>query len=198
MKKYPAIEPKQYTGNENFIDSEGQPFSSLIGFWRWAYSDLVGNTERGGIAEYLVACALGIDKDPRISWDLYDLKSREGIRIEVKASGYLQTWEQNKLSSISFGIQKTHAWDRITNEYQTEIKRQADVYVFCVHKHTDQKTINPLDAAQWDFYIVPTKVLDKECGDQKTISLNGIQRLGAVPYGYEQLYEKVVEAFNAQ
>lgn len=33
---------------------------------------------------------------------------------------------------------------------------------------------------------------------KKTISLNGIQRLGAVPYGYEQLYEKVVEAFNAQ
>ena len=124
MRKFPAIEPKQYTGNENIIDSEGQPFSSLIGFWRWAYSDLVGNTERGGIAEYLVACALGIDKDPRISWDLYDLKSREEIRIEVKASGYLQTWQQNKLSSISFGIQKTHAWNRITNEYQVEIKRQ--------------------------------------------------------------------------
>jgi len=38
---------------------------------------------------------------------------------------------------------------------------------------------------------VPTKVLDKECGDQKTISLNGIRRLGAVPCGYEQLFEKV-------
>ena len=196
--RYPAIEPKQHIGNEQFMDAEGYPLSSLLEFWRWAYSDLIGNTGRGMIAEYLVACALGISKEPRISWGSYDLKSREGIRIEVKTSGYIQTWGQEELSKISFGIQKTHGLDNETNKSDSELKRQADVYIFCVHKHTDQDTINPLDVLQWDFYILLTKVLDKECGNQKTISLKGIKKIGAVKCEYEQLYEKVVAAFDSQ
>ena len=31
----------------------------LLDFWRWSGSDLVGNTQRGILAEYLVALALG-------------------------------------------------------------------------------------------------------------------------------------------
>lgn len=45
-----------------------------------------------------------------------------------------------------FGIQPTFAWDAETNVYDTEMRRQSDIYVFCVLKHTDQETIDPLDA----------------------------------------------------
>ena len=49
----------------------------------------MGNAERGIFAEYLVACALGVQNNPRIEWDRYDLVSQEGISVEIKTSGYL-------------------------------------------------------------------------------------------------------------
>lgn len=104
-----AIEFKQKTGLEVIV-SQGKK-RNLINFWQWAYSDLVGNTERGILAEYLVALACNIDDNARISWDAYDLKLDNGIRIEVKSSGYLQTWRQESYTKPVFSIRKTIAWD---------------------------------------------------------------------------------------
>ena len=131
---YPAIEPRKMNGNEELLSPDGKTVSHLIDFWRWAYSDLNGNAERGALAEFIVACALGIQGSERISWDKYDLHSKEGIRIEVKTSGYLQTWQQEKLSTPIFGINPTYGWDSKTNKYDTVKKRQSDIYVFCLHK----------------------------------------------------------------
>ncbi len=57
--KYPAIETKKKTGDEPFLN-EGDDAYTLRDFWAWAYSDLVGNTERGRLAEFIVAMARGI------------------------------------------------------------------------------------------------------------------------------------------
>lgn len=89
--KYPAIVPVPHTGKEHITDEKGNPVSSLLDFWRWAHSDLMGNAERGILAEYLVACALNIPRNVRGLWDRYDLITPEGITIEVKSSGYLQS-----------------------------------------------------------------------------------------------------------
>jgi len=186
MAKYPAIPSKKLDPNQSVVNSNGQKIASLVDFWSWAYSDLMGNTERGILAEYLVACSLGIQKEARISWDKYDLLF-DGIKIEVKTSGYLQTWEQEKLSQISFGIPKTKGWNAITNQMDTVEKRQADIYAFCVHKHTDQSTVNPLDVLQWDFYILPTQVLDEKAGKQKSISLHTLIKYGAKKCEYDTL-----------
>ena len=86
---YPAIKPQMQTGKEAIVSADGSTVGNLHDFWRWAYSDLMGNAERGILAEYLVACALGLEKEPRISWRKYDLLTADGIAIEVKASGYL-------------------------------------------------------------------------------------------------------------
>ena len=153
---------------------------------------MLENTQRGAIAEYLVACALGMDKEPRITWNRCDLLTPEGIRIEVKSAGYLQSWGQDKLSAISFAIPKTHGWDNEAGIYEEQIKRQADVYVFCLHNHVDQVTVNPLDAAQWDFYVVPTKVLDEKCEEQKSLTLRRLQEIGAVVCRFEDLHERIV------
>ena len=56
---YPAIEPKQLSGKEALIAPDGENVSSVVDFWRWAYSELIGNAERGNLAEYIVACAPG-------------------------------------------------------------------------------------------------------------------------------------------
>jgi hypothetical protein len=54
-------------------------------FYHWAYGEVFTNIIRAAIAEYLVACALGLDHAKRSSWDGYDL-ALEGIRVEVKSS----------------------------------------------------------------------------------------------------------------
>ena len=193
--KYPAIQVKQLTGAEPILDDNGKPVAMALDFWRWAYSDLLGNTERGAVAEYLVASALGISREDRISWNSYDLLSNEGIKIEVKASAYIQTWGQERLSDIRFGIQPTYAWNSETNVYDTEMRRQPDIYVFCVLKHTEQETIDPLDARQWEFYPLKTSVLNEKVGNQKGISLSKILKLGAAATSYSNLHDRVLELF---
>ncbi len=188
--KYPAIETKKKDGNEQFLNA-GSHVYTLRDFWAWAYSDLVDNTERGKLAEFIVAMALGITEGISGSWDKYDLLSKEGIRVEVKTSAYLQSWSQQNLSKIRFGIQPTYGWDSITNEYDIEQKRQSDVYVFCVLKHIDQVTLNPLDLSQWEFYVLSTAALNKAVPGQKTISLNKLLNIGAKKCEYATLYETI-------
>ncbi|ABZ83240.1 hypothetical protein HM1_0635 [Heliomicrobium modesticaldum Ice1] len=188
--KYPAIEIKKKTGNEQFLNA-GSDVCTLRDFWAWAYSDLIGNTERGRLAEFIVAMALGITEGISVSWDKYDLLSKEGIRVEVKTSAYLQSWSQQNLSKISFGIQPTYGWDSVTNEYDAEKKRQSDVYVFCILKHKEQATLNPLDLLQWDFYVLSTAVLNKTAPGQKTISLRSLMDKGAKQCEYAMLYETI-------
>ena len=66
------------------------------------------NTQRGAYAEYLVSVALGAEAATRKDWGPYDVLTPNGIRVEVKASAYIQAWKQSKLSKIIFGIPQTH------------------------------------------------------------------------------------------
>lgn len=189
---YPAIQPKKMQGTENVTGTNGEKIASLIDFWRWAYSDLVGNAERGALAEFIIACALGIQDTERISWDRYDLLMPEGIAIEVKTSGYLQTWEQKGLSKPVFGISPTYGWDSKTNKFDETKRRQSDIYVFCVHKHTEQRTVNPLSISQWEFYLMPTEKINEKFGAQKTVSLSSLKKAGAELCKYEKIRERVM------
>lgn len=91
----------------------------------WAFSDLVSNTERGKLAEYIVATAMGCDEGTSPTWGSFDLLSPEGIKIEVKASAYIQSWEQKSFSRIEFSIAESLYWDGVA--YAKEKKRQAAV-----------------------------------------------------------------------
>jgi len=185
---YPAIIPSPLTGTEPLANT------TLSSFWAWAYSNLMDNAERGVLAEYLVHLAVGGVSSTRTNWDRYDVLSPEGIAIEVKASGYIQTWSQDKLSSIQFSIRPTIALDEEKNNYAGSPTRQSDIYVFCVHKHTDQETINPLDTEQWEFYVLPTIILNEKVGSQKTITLNRIKELGALVTKYSDLQATILSA----
>lgn len=56
----------------------------------------------------------------------------------------------------------------------TEIKRQADVYVFALLAHTDKATVDPLNVKHWRFYVVPTRVLNARTRSQHSITLNSL------------------------
>jgi hypothetical protein len=145
------------------------------------------------LAEYIVAKALDIDNKVRIEWDAYDLKTEDGIKIEVKSAAYLQSWKQNKDSNISFSIKPTYGWNSETNEYSTELKRQADVYIFCLLKHKDKVTVNPLRLDQWVFYILSTKVLNEKKTTQEKIELNPLKDLKPVITDYQGIKNAVLE-----
>ena len=40
-------------------------------------------------------------------------------------------------------------------------RRQAEVYVFALLAHQHGATLDPLDVAQWEFFVVPTVTLDR-------------------------------------
>ncbi|PSJ17499.1 hypothetical protein [Nitrosomonas supralitoralis] len=92
-------------------------------FWKWAYSDFMSNALRGVLAEYIIACATGCAHKSRTEWDAYDLVTEDGLKIEVKSSGYLQTWQQKKHSAIRFDIGHKRAWDAQTNILSSQAVR---------------------------------------------------------------------------
>ncbi|MGI9255638.1 MAG: hypothetical protein ACR2PY_01740 [Salinispira sp.] len=151
--------------------------ASVSDFWRWSASDLMSNTMRGVLAEYIVCRAIGSDSDFRQEWDAYDILTPENIKVEIKSSAYLQAWKQKDYSKISFGIQPTQGWDARTGEYSGEKKRQADVYIFCVLTEKNPKIIDPLKLEQWDFYVMRTAILNDKLGDQETLALRSLQKL---------------------
>lgn len=165
------------TGSEELIGSG----LSVKDYWSWAHSDIIDNTERGFFAEYLVHLAVGENKTVRQGWGSWDVLAPEGIRIEVKASGYIQSWEQKELSSVRFDIAP-----------DADGKRQSDIYVFCLHKHKDKNTVNVLDLSQWTFFVMPTSTLDAKLSGQKSIALSRLIELGAVETSYIGLRDEII------
>jgi hypothetical protein len=167
---------------------------TLADFWGWSRSDLVDNLERGVLAEFIVATALGIPTDGvRVGWAAWDLATLDGVRVEVKSAAYLQSWAQKQLSRISFSTPRTLAWDADRGEFAGAVQRHAQVYVFALLAHTDKATVNPLDLDQWTFYVLATAVLDGRTRSQHSINLRTLA--GITPaVGFSDLREAVGRA----
>lgn len=187
---------KRKTGDERFrIAGEVLP-ATLNAFWQWSSSDLLSNTMRGVVAEFIVAMDLGIEDGVRSDWGPWDLETRDGVKVEVKASGYVQNYPQKRLSKITFGIAPASAWDGQQGKVIAEKKRRADIYVFALHKHTDKVTADPMDVSQWEFYVVPTAALDRDYPRSKRITLAQVKSLAPDPVGFGRIGE-VVRAGNS-
>jgi hypothetical protein len=184
------------TGNEPLTVNGQKLDKSLLDFWRWNSSDLLSNATRGRLAEFIVASALDVDLiGSRDEWDAYDLLTKEGVKIEVKSSAYVQSWMQKAPSKISFGIKKSHFWDEETTKRVPIAIRSADIYFFCVLHHDRKETCDPLNLDHWEFYVLDTEELNSRAGNQSTISLNSLRRLTA-SVTYLSLKEEVDRSFN--
>ncbi len=185
-------------GNECLTDNGLNTNYNLLDFWRWSVSDLLSNATRGRLAEFIVGTAIGINSENlRDEWDAYDLITDDGIKIEVKSAAYIQSWDQKRFSTISFSIKPTKYWDAETNIYRDEPKRHADVYVFCLLKHKDKNTIDPLKLEQWDFYVLPTYRLDNYQRSQSSITINSLEKL-TNPKKYSELKDEITKAYEEQ
>ena len=186
------IDVKKLTGNETIMGTES---STIIDYWQWVHSNLIDNTERATFAEFLVYVAVK-STEPYLAGHAYDVLSPEGIKIEVKTSAYIQAWPQKKLSEIIFSIRQAKSWDAKTGTSSEKVGRAADVYVFCLLKHTDEPTLNALDLRQWTFFVLATDVINRELGSQKTITLEKLKSLQAEEVEFKDLREAVLRAAN--
>ena len=181
------LEVVRKDGSECFRAGGSDLDFSVLDYWRWSASDLVSNTARGILAEYIVARTLEIptEKEVRDEWAPYDLETPDRIKIEVKSAAHVQSWEQARFSRISFGTPQTCAWDSEGGNLRSEPRRQADVYVLALFAQREMP-IDPLDLDQWKFYALSTLKLD----DRKPLSLSALEEL-ASSVTYHELADAV-------
>ncbi|WP_163541988.1 hypothetical protein [Occultella kanbiaonis] len=174
------------SGGETFAGMDAR----VLDFWRFAMSDLQMNNLRGVLAEFLVARAVG-STSARVEWDAFDVLAPDGTRVEVKSSGYLQSWHQERLSAVTFQVRPSYGWHPVTGTYATERTFQADVYVFAHQTATETAAYDALDVSQWDFYVLPRPVVEGFAGSR--VGLARV-RLVARPVGFAKLGEAIEEA----
>ena len=193
----PRILPVRQIGDEPLHSNGHSVGLTLLDFWQWSSSDLVSNTTRGVLAEFIVAHALGIALDDvRNEWDAFDLSTPEGITVEVKSAAYIQSWTQRRHSSIIFRVPKTRAWSADTNVQDREARRHAQVYVFALLAHKGKTSIDPLNVEQWRFFVLPTTVLNARGRSQHSITLHSLETLVGAGVSYDALRERVHQAMN--
>ena len=153
---------------------------------------LITNINRGLIAEAIVALAI----EPEWHWvssdySGWDFEHPDGVRLEVKQSAVLQSWNDNgSLSKASFDIAPR------TGRYEGQIwveekGRAAQIYIFAHHVIYDETT-DHRDPAQWEFYVIAASALP----NQKTISLSPLKSL-CKPCGFDSLLERVNDIAKA-
>jgi hypothetical protein len=170
--------------------------STVLDFWRWALGDLRMNTARGFLAEYLVAAAVGSKAPNRVEWASHDVETRNGDRLEVKASGYLQSWAQARLSvpSYSFKSVRTHeVWDPALAEMrEVDPEERVDAWVFALQKCSQPDDYDPLDVGQWEFRAISHRRLFRS--GQTSARLSFFARHDIEPVGIEGLADAVKHA----
>ena len=181
MMGLPELDITPKSGREEF-HVDGAPVGfDLLSFWRWYVSDIVSNVTRGIVAEYVVAQALGVACKVRAEWGKFDLKTRHGIRIEVKSSAYIQRWYQKEFSKPRFDVSSSRGWESSTGHMEDESRHQADVYVFTLLAHQDKETVDPLNLEQWEFYVLPRSTV--AALGQKTMGIETLKKqTKAIPY----------------
>jgi hypothetical protein len=153
---------------------------------------LVSNDFRGVLAEAIVAASLG--KQWRwCSGDYagWDFDRDDGVRLEVKQSAVLQTWnrESGTVSPCRFDI-KPRKGCYVGVTWHERAGRNADIYILSHHFLGDQ-TADHGNPEQWRFFVVPEVSLP----NQHSLGLLPASKLGG-PCTHKELLE-VVEAAAA-
>lgn len=189
-----------HKADEHFFANGHKLPITMTDFWTWAYSDLSNNIGRSVLAEYIVATALGItsmeSERSRVMWRPFDLLSKEGFKVEVKSAAYVQSWDAKHPDHISFRIAPARVPDE-TGDYKMDapLQRNSDLYVFCIYKAMSKEE-SPLNLDLWEFYIIPTQILNEKKPTQKTITIPVLKQLEPVWCDYYGIADAVNELMD--
>ena len=188
-----------YIGNELFSVGHHTINLTVNDFWRWSYSDLNDSICRSALAKFIVAASLEVPNlNHKLSGTLkrpYDLISKDGYRIEVKSDAYNESLDEEHPDCISFGIAPVELPGRI-KETNASSTRNSDIFVFCVYNAV-AKDETPLNLDFWDFYILPTKVLNEKKPIQKTITFQSLMRLEPIWCDYYGIGDAILKVMTA-
>ena len=159
--------------------------------WAWALGDLRLNANRRALAQFLVTNAVGDARLRDDGWRDFDVLTPEGIKVEVKSSGYLQSWRQARPSKIVFSGLMGRSWTEEAGRGATPEVR-ADVFVFAGHTCQDPNAYDPLDLGAWAFYVLPATIF-RQIG-QKSVGLPRVRSLGGIPLAWSELRSAVLLA----
>jgi|TARA_B110001469_G_C9508644_1_gene253625 hypothetical protein len=194
----PDIQPSIKTGKEQFFIGKPDLNIPLLDFWQWNQSNLIENRTRGILAEFIVMKAFEVESKARVEWDDFDIITDQDIKIEVKSSAFIQTWEQTKFSSIDFSIGPSKRYLETPGRPADRL-RPSDIYVFALLAHKEQKTIDPMNLNQWCFFVMSSRKIDAERGPQQRITLNSLKSLSPIECNYQNLkttVEKIIKNEN--
>ena len=174
------------------LQDPGKPFTdggmpigfTALDYWRFQFSNFWDMYEE--VAEFLVNKALGMPLPfNKNGSTLFDIKYK-GKRLEVKATAYHHSWRKDGEYSESrvFSIAETQGQHSERDAVPT---RHNDVYVFCLSTGKTHQDADPFEMSHWEFYVVPTSIINEKCGHNKTIALGKVREItpdyGKVSYG---------------
>jgi len=172
----------------------------VLGFWQWAMSDVRMNTVRGYLAEFMVATATGDPRETRIEWAPFDVLTRDGAKVEVKASGYLQSWTSTSPTTPRWdckSVDASSSWDE--EAAMTKPVKPSDrvnAWAFALQTCREPADYRPLDMNQWEFRVVPHRRLLKLRQHYIGISALEAEPVAAAAVSYDDLDRAVRRAFE--
>jgi len=180
---YKKLPVRKLTGNELFKNTGSRNFS-VSQFWQYGFSSLNSNVLRGALAEFIVENALkeNIEKEVRSPWGDYDVLYM-GKKIEVKCCSYIQDWDQNDYSKISWsGLKAKELYysnaTRKMSDISDVIDYKSDIYIFALFKHQDHSTLDILDMDQWCFWVLTKDKLKEISKNGNSLSLTRLEKFG--------------------
>lgn len=197
LDRIPMLSDTHLIGNEPFTLNGQETDLTMLEYWRWHYSEIFDLQDT--IAEYIVGKALGFNEAQNVGhWTLFDMLYR-GCRIEVKETSYYHAWQKegDKISHVRvFGIPKANSEYDYPDE-PNRFERQNDIYVFCLNTGENRKDSNPLQLEHWEFYVVPTRVINEQCGDGKSVSLSRIRKMVEM-VSYDRLRSTIDQIIDSE
>lgn len=190
-------------GPEAFSDGDTSLSYSMNDFWSWSYSNIMFNTIRGDLGEFIIYKAL----EGELSNKHYSLR-RDGdvcdfqiddICIEVKTASYIQAWEQNDkpYSDINFDIARREDYDFNTGKpIKGSKKRWANIYVFCLLNEKNRDLVNPLDISQWKFWVVSTSEITRVRKDKEKLPIGQLESVNPIESNHADLLHNIKETYN--
>ncbi len=169
----------QLQGDE-YLHGDGAPEkgASALDFWRWAFADLNQNALRGVFAEWLVATLLGIDRTCRDPWAECDLITGAGLRLEVKAGAYRQSWHDQHSPPSKIVFSGLHGRRLENGTYTDASTYNADRYIFCLLDNLEAAA-DPFDLRNWKFWTLDAATLGRatpNSAQRRSISLSSLLR----------------------
>ena len=165
-----------------------------IRYYEWAYGHLgESDTDIGTIGEFLVGSLLSCLPPARKDQDVFDLTTKSGVSIEVKAT----THKVKSGSGLSY-----YRWHISDQRTALEGKRPlASVWIFLIatfpESASSRRSFNAFDPRYWTTYLATGEQV-KSTGCKVNLTESALKRLGLASLPLTELKKRFVAVANTK